>query len=708
MCKEIKSYLDILDKQNITYYSVDIECIKKDGDWERKNNYPDQLKKNITNMPMFSNKKIYTKYINKKKCTVIFLGEVYNLIGIDIDPKGDTLKMYDKLCKNNGYDRQTLSIETMHKGYHEYYRLTDIQRQGLKNFKSFTGLDSTLHIDVKYNNQFFVGPSIINADKKYTYKIYKDVQPIILPDFLYDIILKRSKNGPITKNNNKQSTNKNKNIDTNIFIDNVNNTHNKIIDNYKLDTPNVKLLKEKNDIDDNDIKIILKEGIANLDKNINYNYQKWSNLGIFCYQYGDYGIELWKQFSKNYEKYDEIEINKKIKTFHYDHEEGTLRVLLSWLKEDNLEFYEKYYAKYKEKIKMMSKTKEDYDMEYLEKYYKLSHDGFVKLYHEVRCNDIVCTNIDTKICYMWNDNKKIWEITHYSFVCNDFMESMRNIMKPLIVYYQKMLHIFEDNPEICKKYNKLINTIEKTPEFYKTNACYAMLQKILSKFYDTNKMFEDKIDSCRHVLNFKNGLLDLRNGKFRNRTREDFVATFLNYDYADSSVELKKEIYDIIFNISNSDEELCKFNLSWLSYCMTGETNLQLFLMSVGYTASNGKSTLAEIFMNSLPVYSSKLSKKTFTEGYPKVHKQMIKAVKPKRFIFIEELDRDKIDATELKDFVSGNKINVEIMYGTCNEFPIHGKLVVTSNKDPNFDNDAGIMRRGLMQLLTNRYFSLL
>jgi hypothetical protein len=138
---------------------------------------------------------------------------------------------------------------------------------------------------------------------------------------------------------------------------------------------------------------------------------------------------------------------------------------------------------------------------------------------------------------------------------------------------------------------------------------------------------------------------------------------------------------------------------------LTGETREQKFLLMIGYSASNGKSSLAKIFMNSLNIYSVKLDKQTFNINYTKAHKQFAMIKKPIRFVYMEELDKTKLDVDRLKDFVDGDKIGGnEILYGTVEDIKIYSKLYCTSNKDPKFDNDEGIKRRGLMEILTNKF----
>jgi hypothetical protein len=127
--------------------------------------------------------------------------------------------------------------------------------------------------------------------------------------------------------------------------------------------------------------------------------------------------------------------------------------------------------------------------------------------------------------------------------------------------------------------------------------------------------------------------------------------------------------------------------------------------MVIGYTAQNGKSTMAKMFANSLPIYSKKLDKKTFNVNYANSHKQFAELKKLIRFAYIEELDRNKVDIDRLKDFIDGDKIGGnEVLYGTTEDIIIHCKLLCTGNKDMNFDTDEGMKRRGIVANLTNKF----
>ena len=165
---------------------------------------------------------------------------------------------------------------------------------------------------------------------------------------------------------------------------------------------------------------------------------------------------------------------------------------------------------------------------------------------------------------------------------------------------------------------------------------------------------------------------------------------------------------DTIYSKINPDKTEKEFIYSWFAYCLTGITNQQVFLTSIGYSAQNGKSTQSKIHSRVLLLYSHKLDKITFNLNYSKQYKQIIHFDStPIRYVYIKELDQKQLDQSLLKDFVDGDKINCEIMYGDSKNVDIQCKLNICSNVDPNFGNvDKGILRRGLMIKYNQRFFT--
>ena len=112
-------------------------------------------------IPSYQNKKIDTFISNHLNASIAPMGDVYNLIGIDVDNKNDSVDKYWDLAIENSVELDTFTVETMNNGIHFYYRPTKKQTKVLKNL---TSLDASnmfgLDIDVKYNNQVLWGAGV--------------------------------------------------------------------------------------------------------------------------------------------------------------------------------------------------------------------------------------------------------------------------------------------------------------------------------------------------------------------------------------------------------------------------------------------------------------------------------------------------------------------------------------------------------------------
>ena len=433
----------------------------------------------------------------------------------------------------------------------------------------------------------------------------------------------------------------------------------------------------------------LYDAISHLSTKRNNDYLLWFKIGALLCKFGKYGIFLWKEFSKLYHNYDEIEIDGKIHSLSLI--KGIkIESLFLWLSEDNPEYYVAYCEKHKIFINSLNiKKKEDNRIEF--KDILNNGDKYVAQYFYDNFKDKIKTT-DKKI-YMWNDTTTLWEL----ITRNMFLLHIADFIQKEIMNEKEKAVMNGDDTKIVI-YSSLIR------KYVRANFCENVLKFALPLFYDDNvKMI---MDSCKHEINFKNGIVNLKTGNFRKRTIYDYVTKCLGFNYTlQIDEKVRDDIMKILLNISNDDQVLLNFNLGWLGYCLTGETREQKALLIIGYSASNGKSTMLKMFSKSLPIYSAKLHKNTFCENYTKAHKQFDLIRQPVRMCYIEEMTQEKLDIDSLKDFIDGDKIGGnEILFGTAEDIFLSCKLTITSNKDPIFNTDAGFKRRGLLEILKNRF----
>jgi len=316
--------------------------------------------------------------------------------------------------------------------------------------------------------------------------------------------------------------------------------------------------------------------------------------------------------------------------------------------------------------------------------------SIARLYLDITKTKIFCHNIAENKCYIFDLKLKVYreqrigEITRLvqaeieTFIINKYRENRdQRLMKGFL------------------RILTMIGSMDKITKIIKN--IFVLCQ---------DKSFVDKLNTDRDTINFKNGILNLKTGKFRKRTEKDFVSKHLSYDYSEEQdIKLINHLATTIRQICNDDEEIFEFNLSWIGYCMTGHTKEQVFLCTTGHTASNGKSTLLKLYANCLDIYYQKADSGLFCKNFPKRYKHLTDIKAPVRLIGIEELDDKPLDTTFVKDFVDGDKIGGnEVLYGTVEDIHLQCKAQLVSNKTPKFPPDHGLKRRLLLQYFINRF----
>ena len=212
-------------------------------------------------------------------------------------------------------------------------------------------------------------------------------------------------------------------------------------------------------------------------------------------------------------------------------------------------------------------------------------------------------------------------------------------------------------------------------------------------------------EKSKDYFQFNNGCLDLRTGKLRKREKTDYVSCKLSFDYAKSKKMSLAEVRDILRKMQPDRKEY-DVMMRWKGYCLTGHTKSQQFMVNIGYTASNGKSTHGEMMVRCFPIYCGKIGNDAFELKNSTSHKSFEKLLtSPFRLVLMEEFGKKKQDNQKLKDFVDGKAFPIKPLYRKEVDIPLHAKLECSSNFDPNIqDGDEAIFRRGIGQYYRSKF----
>ena len=292
--------------------------------------------------------------------------------------------------------------------------------------------------------------------------------------------------------------------------------------------------------------------------------------------------------------------------------------------------------------------------------------------------------------WVFDDKMKIWRYgTPDAIVITEMQRQIDIARKCLFTVI-----IEEEDEEKKKAYRKLDLQYKDYYSIVGRSGFATQTIKCL-KEYLLDVYFEEKLDVYPYKIAYKNGMLHLKTLTFvKGLKAEDYLTSYIPYDYEEGSEEDIKTITHELKKICNYKDDHLGFYLSFLGYSMTGDSSLiQGFFNLLGQKASNGKSIIFETLMSIIPNYVKKAESDLFECNYGSRHKE-IATWRGIRLLWLNELTKKKQDGEVIKDICDGTQVPYKIMYGIVGKMPITFKMAVVSNNTLKIDADRGIARR--------------
>ena len=634
-----------MKKKSIIYHSTSIEIEKNDeGEYLYHEEYPDRIKKKALKYPKYRDVKLGTFYDKKKNGSLVFMGELYNLIGVDVDNKDDTIDKYEELCKTNKFNRNTFTIKTVNDGFHEYYRLTVEQKEKLKNFCASTGNLYGLNIDIKYTNQLLFGPSVFGDDNEFTYEIINDNDPLILPEFLFNEILKhvnfkKEKKDEATKIENNSDKKEPKKMDIKEKI------QKKQFDEKKLNKINelVDMLSEQRaDIRD-----------------------PWYRLGCCLHNIDNSLLSVWIEFSKKCKhKFKEGECEKLWSEM--TNEGLNMGSLHYWAENDN----QKKYYEFKNKNLLKN----------IENSYSMTNDDLAKIFYKLKKNVLKCAQEEPKPIWYILDGG-IWE----KLEGTSKIRSMIN--KNLIPIYRKHLiylsqkNLFEDITDKEKdEHDKNIIIINKLITKLKSFSFVSEVIKQSIQYFKEDK-FVEKLDINPDILCFGKDLLDLKTCEWRETLPTDYCSLKCGVTKDEITDEHIDFLNNVLLDIFNTEEKK-QYMLNQFSTFLNGRNLKQLFYIHLG-SGGNGKTLIQEYLKGSFGEYFCDLPTSLITQKEGKANEanpELCRGRGKRIAFFAEPEEGSKANNSVLKKWSGGDRISCRPLYENSYQYPVLFKIIILCN----------------------------
>ena len=240
---------------------------------------------------------------------------------------------------------------------------------------------------------------------------------------------------------------------------------------------------------------------------------------------------------------------------------------------------------------------------------------------------------------------------------------------------------------------------ENYRKFSKRSETRAQIDKMISLAADHTGMsiHADQLDVNDDLFGVGNGVIDLRTGRFRQATPEDFITKqgLVEYDGSAKCPKWEKFINDIV----NGDEELEKFLQRLVGYTLWGGNPEQAFFIFYG-NGANGKSTFLRIIQKLLGAYAKAAESMLFVESgwsNPGGAREDIVRLKGVRLVLTTEIsDRKYLNEDLVKRMTGDDTLAGRVPYGkrTIEFHPKFTPIMATNHRPIVRDDDEGIWRR--------------
>lgn len=250
--------------------------------------------------------------------------------------------------------------------------------------------------------------------------------------------------------------------------------------------------------------------------------------------------------------------------------------------------------------------------------------------------------------------------------------------------YENKLYMYKDGVYIEEEKNIAKEIIKIVPD-----ADLHFIKEVINNLY--LKVNEKFINKDSDIINFKNGLFNLKDGQIYQHTPDFFSINQLNVNY-NKNAKRVIEVEDFLNKISSNNIKRKQTILEMIGYSMTPSVKLQKSFILYGQTARNGKSTLSNIITELIG------RKNVSNISFKDMNKNIFatSALKGKLLNIGSEIASDHIeDVSIFKMFITGDYLSIEEKFKDKQMISPYVKFIFNANELPTVaDKTDGFYRR--------------
>lgn len=196
----------------------------------------------------------------------------------------------------------------------------------------------------------------------------------------------------------------------------------------------------------------------------------------------------------------------------------------------------------------------------------------------------------------------------------------------------------------------------------------------------------DELDTDPFMLNFSNGVVDLRTGTLHPHRREDYITKLVHHPYTPEAA--CPTFLAFLESVTRNDPDLIDYLQKAIGYSLTGCTIEKVVFLLYG-SGNNGKSTLLTLLLGLLDEYATLIQINTLMSRQESSNTQADLAdLRGARFVMTSETEQGQCLAEgKLKRITQGmgkmGKIKAVRKYENPIEFPETHKLWIDANHRP-------------------------
>lgn len=290
------------------------------------------------------------------------------------------------------------------------------------------------------------------------------------------------------------------------------------------------------------------------------------------------------------------------------------------------------------------------------------------------------------LIYMWNEKELLWIEAHPVLLKADVLETIcewsRKKREEL-----RALNNSQETEISMKLYSNLETKLWKAE--YKNK----IISEIPAWLPENQELFKT-LDSIEHLLPVAGGeVVDLKTGKVRKRTREDYFTFEVPTRYNKNAKPLFEQLLrdDFLGN-----EEMVECVTSYFGYSITGCTDQRKMFVTVG-TGANGKSIafkLLELTLDS-PTYAT--GDKSIVNGLvkPGAPNSSLFKIRSSRIVNVPETEQgDRFNNEVVKRLTGGDSVACRELHSSEITFTPRFKLWIATNEMPDSSRSDAMLSR--------------